>query len=153
MRLRATVICTHLRPGRAKRRSRHFMQPLSGLHVASCIDRKRFDVTLYHEDWHGPFDPRQTNGYALAFLTGLQPDFDRMRQLSYFFRRAGATVIAGGSICTQFPEFATQFVDVVCAGGVDATLQVMADLRAGRPLKPIYRSPIMRIDRYSVDYG
>jgi hypothetical protein len=153
MRLRAIVICTHLRPGRTKRRSRHFMQPLSGLHVASCIDRERFDVTLYHEDWHGPFDPRQTNGYALAFLTGLQPDFDRMRQLSYFFRRAGATVIAGGSICTQFPEFATQFFDVVCAGGVDATLQVMADLRAGRPLKPIYRSPIKRIDRYLVDYG
>jgi hypothetical protein len=36
-----------------------------------------------------------------------------MRQLSYFFRREGATVVAGGSVCTQFPEFATQFFGVV----------------------------------------
>jgi radical SAM superfamily enzyme YgiQ (UPF0313 family) len=150
---RAIVICTHLRPGRTKRRSQHFMQPLSGLHVASSIDRQRFEVTLYHEDWHGPFDPRQAAGHALVFLTGLQPDFDRMRQLAYFFRRAGAMVVAGGSVCTQFPEFATQFFDVVCAGGVDAVTELMDDLRAGRPLKTIYCSPIMRIGGYSVDYG
>ena len=29
----------------------------------------------------------------------------------------------------------------------------MADLAAGRPLKPIYRSPITRVDEYPVDYG
>jgi len=60
-------------------------------------------------------------------LSGLQPDFDRMRQLSYFFRRSGATVVAGGSICTSFPEFATRFFDVVCAGGVDSVRGVVAD--------------------------
>jgi hypothetical protein len=150
---RAIVVCTHLRPGRTKRRSGHFMQPMSGLHIASFIDPKRFDVTLHHEDWHGPFEPQRATGYTIAFLTGLQPDFDRMRQLSYFFRRAGATVIAGGSVCTQFPEFATQFFDVVCAGGVEIVADVMADLAAGRPLKSIYRSPITRIGDYSVDYG
>jgi hypothetical protein len=30
--------CTHLRPGRDKRRSRYFMQPIAGLHVGSLID-------------------------------------------------------------------------------------------------------------------
>ena len=75
-----------------------------------------------------------------------------MRQLSYFFRRAGATVVAGGSVCTQFPEFATQFFDVVCAGGVEIVGDLMADFAAGKPLKPIYRSPITRIDDYPVDY-
>jgi hypothetical protein len=129
------------------------MQPMSGLHIASFIDAKRFDVTLHHEDWHGPFEPGRATGYAIAFLTGLQPDFDRMRQLSYFFRRAGATVVAGGSVCTQFPEFATQFFDVVCAGGVDIVADVLADFVAGRPLKPIYRSAITRIGDYSVNYG
>lgn len=129
------------------------MQPLSGLHVASLIDPARFDVTLYHEDWHGPFDPRRADGYAIAFLTGLQPDFDRMRQLSYFFRRAGVTVVAGGSVCTQFPEFATQFFDVVCAGGVESVSDVTADFEADRPLKSIYRSPITRIAQYSVNYS
>ena len=87
---RALVICTHMRPGRVKRRSSYVMQPISGLHVASLIDPQRFDVRLYHEDWHGPFNPFQAEKYDLVFLTGLQPDFDRMRQLSYFFRRAGA---------------------------------------------------------------
>jgi hypothetical protein len=129
------------------------MQPMSGLHIASFIDPKRFDVTLHHEDWHGPFEPQRAAGYAIAFLTGLQPDFDRMRQLSYFFRRAGATVVAGGSVCTQFPEFATQFFDVVCAGGVEIVADVLADFAADRPLKPIYRSAITRIGDYSVNYG
>jgi hypothetical protein len=96
------------------------MQPISGLHVASLIDPQRFDVRLYHEDWHGPFNPFQGEKYDLVFLTGLQPDFDRMRQLAYFFKRGGAKVVAGGSICTMFPEFAAQFFDAVCAGGVDS---------------------------------
>jgi hypothetical protein len=149
---RALVICTHLRPGRVKRRSKYVMQPISGLHVASLIDPQRFDVRLYHEDWHGPFNPFQAEKYDLVFLTGLQPDFDRMRQLAYFFRRAGAKVIAGGSICTMFPEFAAQFFDAVCAGGVDSVRQVVADFERNG-LKCIYRSPTMQISSYDVDYS
>jgi hopanoid C-2 methylase len=128
------------------------MQPISGLHVGSLIDPRHFDVRLHHEDWHGPFDPARTAGYDLVFLSGLQPDFDRMRQLSYFFRRSGAIVVAGGSICTSFPEFATRFFDVVCAGGVDSVREVVADYLRGS-LKPIYRSPIDRISRYAIDHG
>jgi hypothetical protein len=128
------------------------MQPISGLHVGSLIDRGHFDVRLHHEDWHGPFDPARCAGYDLVFLSGLQPDFDRMRQLSYFFRRSGAIVVAGGSICTSFPEFATRFFDVVCAGGVDSVREVVADYLSGS-LKPIYRSPIDRISPYTIDHG
>src|SRR5260221_7634212 len=149
---RVLVICTHLRPGRDKRRSRYFMQPISGLHIGSLIEQGRLDVRLHHEDWHGPFDPDNCVGYDLVFLTGLQPDFDRMRQLAYFFRAAGATVVAGGSICTSFPEFATQFFDAVCAGGVDSVPDVVEDFLCGC-LKPIYRSPAARISSYAVDYG
>ena len=149
---RALVICTHLRPGRDKRRSRYFMQPIAGLHAGSLIDPQYFDVRLHHEDWHGPFDPAHCAGYDLVFLSGLQPDFDRMRQLSYFFRRSGATVVAGGSICTSFPEFAAQFFDVVCAGGVDSVAEVVADYLQGS-LKPIYRSPVARISAYRVDHA
>ncbi len=146
------VICAHLRQGRTKRRSRQFMQPLSGLHIASIAKGAGCDVDLYHEDWHGPYDTAGSTAYDLVFLTGLQADFDRMRQLAYFFRRRGATVIAGGSICTLFPEFALQFFDAVCAGGVDAVASVIADYRAG-VLKPIYRSPSERISAYEVDYS
>ncbi|HUJ99352.1 MAG TPA: radical SAM protein [Stellaceae bacterium] len=127
------------------------MQPISGLHIASLIDRALFDVRLYHEDWHGPFDGTEATGYDLVFLTGLQPDFDRMRQLAFFFRRAGATVVAGGSICTLFPEFATRFFDAVCAGGVDSVREAVADYVRGA-LKRIYRSPATRISTYTVDY-
>jgi len=149
---RALVICTHFRPGRVKRRTSYVMQPLSGLHVASLINPQHFDVRLYHEEWHGPLDPFQAEKYDLVFMTGLQPDFDRMRQLSYFFRRAGAKTVAGGSVCTSFPEFASQFFDAVCAGGVDSVRQVVADFERNE-LKPIYRSPAIQISSYAVDYS
>ena len=149
---RALVVCTHLRPSRDKRRTRYFMQPIAGLHVASLVDPAQFDVRLYHEDWHGPFDPARCAGYDLVFLSGLQPDFDRMRQLSYFFRRSGATVVAGGSVCTSFPEFAARFFDAVCAGGVDSVRDVVSDYLRGS-LRRIYRSPMDRITPYAIDHG
>jgi len=70
-----------------------------------------------------------------------------MRQLSFCFRRSGAVVVAGGSICTSFPEFASQFFDSVCAGGVDSVPAVVADFLNGS-LKAIYRSPIAQISSY-----
>jgi radical SAM superfamily enzyme YgiQ (UPF0313 family) len=128
------------------------MQPIAGLQVGSQIDPARFDVELYHEDWHGPYDVARADRYDLVFLTGLQPDFDRMRQLSYHFRQQGAVVVAGGSICTMFPEFASRFFDVVCAGGVDSVPAVVADYLGGS-LKPVYRSPVRHISSYGVDYS
>ena len=138
--LLALVICAHLRPGRNKRKSTYLMQPLSGLHIASQIDETLFTVRLHHEDWHGPFDVASGVAADLVFLTGLQPDFDRMRQLSFHFRRRGAVVAAGGSICTLFPEFATQFFDVVCQGGVETVPNVVRDF-VGGTLRAIYVSP------------
>jgi hypothetical protein len=85
------------------------MQPISGLHVASLIDQTVFDVRLHHEDWHGPLEVADCNGYNLVFLSGLQVDFDRLRQLSFYCRRSGAVVVAGGSICTSFPDLRRNF--------------------------------------------
>jgi radical SAM superfamily enzyme YgiQ (UPF0313 family) len=151
-RFKALVVCTHLRPGRDKRRSTYLMQPISGLHVGSLIDQSLFDVRLHHEDWHGPLEPANCNGYDLVFLSGLQVDFDRMRQLSFYFQRSRALVVAGGSICTSFPEFASQFFDAVCVGGVDSVPAVVSDFLNGS-VKTIYRSPIARISSYAVDYS
>ncbi len=136
------IICTHLRRDRSKAVDRDFLQPLAGVHVGSCIDHDRYEVELYHEMWHGPFDTASIlpGRYTLVFLTGLQQDFDRMRQLSYFFRRSGATVVAGGNICTLFPDFAARFFDSVCVGGVEAVFQVMRDHEAGT-LGTVYRGP------------
>ena len=90
-RLKALVVCAHLRPGRDKRRTTYLMQPIAGLHVASLIDQDTFDVRLHHEDWHGPLEVADCEGYDIVFLSGLQVDFDRLRQLSFYFRRSGAT--------------------------------------------------------------
>jgi len=129
------------------------LQPISGLHIASLIDKHHFEVRLHHEDWHGPFDTRRSmEAHDLVFLTGLQADFDRMRQLSYYFRRGGAVVVAGGSICSLFPEFSARFFDAVCAGGVDSVPDVVTDFLAGSVAR-IYRSPQSRVTDYHVDYS
>ena len=77
----------------------------------------------------------------LVFLTGLQVDFDRMRQLAFFFRRDGAMSSQAAASAPCFPNSQHEFFDVVCAGGVESTAEVAADFLRG-DLKTIYRSPI-----------
>jgi len=150
-RLKALVICAHLNSDRGLVPDRGFMQPSAGIQIASLIDREAFDVRLYHEMWHGPLDTTNLPDADIVFLNGLQKDFDRQRQLSYFYRRRGAITVAGGSICTLFPEFATRFFDVVCSGGVDSVPQIVDDYRNGR-LRAIYSSPQTRLTEYAIDY-
>ena len=153
MRQKILIVVAHLHEDREQKTDRDPLQPMIGVHVASLLDRERYQVKLHNEMWHGayPTDAIAPGDYALVFLSGLQVDFDRMRQLSYFFRRAGTTVVAGGSICTLFPEFAARFFDAVCAGGVECVLDVMRDFEAGA-LKPVYSSSQRNISNYTVDY-
>jgi hypothetical protein len=147
------VLVAHLHEDRSRKQDRDILQSMAGLHIASLLDRNKYRVRLYHEMWHGPYptDSITSLAFDVVFLTGLQMDFDRMRQLSYFFQRAGATVIAGGSICTLFPDFAGRFFNVVCSGGVECVVDAMRDYECGA-LKPLYRSPQSNIGRYQVDY-
>jgi len=146
------IITTHLRRDRSKRSTVDILQPINGLHIGSLIDQSRYRLKLHNEDLHGPYDTSISSDYRLVFLTGLQADLDRMRQLSFHFHRQGALVIAGGSICTLFPEFATRFFDVVCAGGVENVIDFMKDYEVGNH-KNIYRSPQTRIRPYKLDYS
>jgi radical SAM superfamily enzyme YgiQ (UPF0313 family) len=100
--------------------------------------------------WHGTFG-QDVPAVDLVFLTGLQKDFDRQRQLAYLFKRKGAIAVAGGSICTLFPQFSSEFFDVVCAGGVDSVNEVLSDFDAGT-LRHIYSSPQVRLTDYPIDY-
>ena len=147
------VLCVHLHEDRARKKDRDYLQPMAGLHIGSLVDRRKYRVTLYHEMWHGAYATAEIRPgeYAIVFLTGLQMDFDRMRQLSYFFRRAKALTVAGGSLCTLFPDFARQFFDVVCAGGVDCVVDVMRDYEK-QAVKPIYYSPQSKIRDYRLDH-
>lgn len=148
---RILVICTHFHSDRSNKTEKIFLQTMAGLHVASMLDCDKYDVKLYHESYHGPYDTRTLDDADIVFLTGLQKDFDRMRQLSYFFRRQGTLVVAGGNICTLFPEFASEFFDVVSVGGVECTLQIMRDYEQGI-LKSMYSSPQTQASDYVVKY-
>ncbi|MFC2155621.1 B12-binding domain-containing radical SAM protein [Acidobacteriota bacterium] len=128
------------------------MQPLAGLHIASFIDKNKYDITLHHETWYGVYDTKKIGKYDIVFLSGIQKDFDRMRQLSYFFQKNGALVVAGGSICTLFPEFAKRFFNVVCAGGVECVAEVIKDYE-NNSIKEIYKSPQNKIGSYKLDHS
>ncbi|QKV80727.1 radical SAM protein [Amycolatopsis sp. Hca4] len=144
------VVCASLHSDRVAQRNRHWLQPSAGLQVASQIDPSKYDVTLYHEMWHGPLGV-DVPPADLVFLNSLQMDFDRQRQLAYLFKRKGAVTVAGGSICTQFPAFAGEFFDVVCSGGVDSVRDVLADFERGE-LRPVYYSPQTRLTDYPINY-
>jgi radical SAM superfamily enzyme YgiQ (UPF0313 family) len=152
VRRKIAVVCATFNNDRSAKPDRYWLQPQSGLQIASQIDRGRYDVTLYHEMWHGLYGVDDVPAVDLVFLTGLQRDFDRQRQLAYLFKRKGAVAVAGGSICTLFPNFAAEFFDVVCAGGVDSVPEVIRDFENGE-LRQVYVSPPVSIGDYRVDYS
>jgi len=150
-RRKVLIVCAHLRCDRAEGVFREFLQPMSPLHVAAFIDRAKYDVRLHYETYHGPFDRSEAGAYDIVFLTGLQKDLDRMRQLAYYFRRAGVPTVAGGNICTLFPRFASRFFDVVCVGSVDVTAAIMRDFERNA-LRRVYRHQSRRVEPYRLDY-
>lgn len=137
---------------RSRRKDNDTMQPMAGVYVASLLDPAHFEITLYHEIYQGPFDIHQPTEFDLVFLSGLQKEFDRMKQLSYVFKSRGSTVVAGGSICTLYPEFCADYFDVVCAGGVESSGAVADDYRNGT-LKKIYTSTNKDTTSLKLDYG
>ncbi len=149
---RILVLCAHLRWDRGCRPDRDFLQPSAGLHIAARIDPSKYDITLYHEMAHGPFDVSRAGDYDLVFLSGIQKDFDRLRQLSFFFRKAGAVVCAGGSVCTLFPEFAARFFDATCVGTVDCVPEILRDYEGGGVKTHYFSSPGV-IPEYRIDYS
>lgn len=146
------IISAHFHCERIYKKTYDYLQPMIGLHIASQIDQGKYDITIYNELSAGRFDVSSKQHYSLVFLSGLQKDFDRMRQLSYFFRKKGSVVIAGGSICTLYPDFAMKFFDVVCSGGVESVSQIMKDYEKGE-LKDHYDSPQHEINEARLDHS
>ncbi len=124
---------------------------MAGVYVAANLDPESFDITLYHEISSGPYDIHADAQYDLVFLSGLQKEFDRMKQLSYVFKSKGSTVVAGGSICTLYPEYSAEFFDVVCAGGVEGAGLAANDYKRGT-LQKIYRSTNKDTSSLKLDY-
>jgi len=146
------IISAHLHCERVDRKAKDFLQPMIGLHIASQINSNTYEISIYNELSMGAYNTGETGSFDIVFLSGIQKDFDRMRQLSYFFRKKGTTVIAGGSICTLFPEFAGLFFDVVCKGGVESVSQIMHDYENGS-LKNFYDSPQHEVNNARLDHS
>jgi hypothetical protein len=152
-RRRALVVACHLRPSRDKRRSSYLMQPISALQVASHIDREQFDVAIHHEDWHGPFDLADAHGYDIVFLSGLQVDFDRMRQLSWAFRRSGRAGRSRAAASARRSRISPPASSMwSCSGSVDSVPDVIADFLKGA-VKPRYHAPHHGHPPAPVDYS
>lgn len=149
---RILILCAHLHEDRRAKRDMADLQPMIGAQIAGLLAPMNYEIDLHLEFWHGPYEAASHKIYDIILLSGLQADFDRMRQLSFYFRRVGTTVAAGGSICTLFPEFATEFFDVVCAGDVETVVDLMHDYEKGE-VKKIYRRPSGRMTSYVTDYG
>ena len=145
------IVSTHLRRDRTTEPPRDLLQPITGLHIAAMLDPNHYEVDLVNESWSGPCRSDR-RCYDVVFLTGTQADFDRMRQLSYHFRRHGAKTIAGGSICTLFPRFAARFFDAVCVGTVEAAAKAIRDLEQGE-LREIYVSQGLTQTDYAIDHA
>lgn len=150
-RRRVLIICAHFHGDRSSKFDRSLLQPSSGLQIASLIDPLRYDIKMHLEMWHGTLEPSKMPDADIVFLNGLAKDFDRQRQLSYFYRRKGAIVVAGGYLPTMFPAFASQYFDVTCVGGVDSVREVISDYERGT-LKSIYKSPQTTLTDYRIRY-
>ena len=145
------IICTHVAVDRSQRKDNDTLQPMAGMYVASLLDSKYFDIQLYHEISSGPYNIHGDENFELVFLSGLQKEFDRMKQLSYIFKSRGSTVVAGGSICTLYPEYCSEFFDAVCSGGVEGAGQAATDYRKG-DLQKIYQSPSSKTTSLKLNY-
>jgi radical SAM superfamily enzyme YgiQ (UPF0313 family) len=146
------IISAHFHCERVNRKAKDFLQPMIGLHIASQIDSSKYDVFIYNELSSGAYNTDRKKFYDIVFLSGIQKDFDRMRQLSYFFRKKGSIVIAGGSICTLYPDFAQNFFDVVCKGGVESVSKIMTDFENSR-LMNFYHTPQHEINEARLDHS
>lgn len=149
------VLCVSFSRQRQYAKDFELVHTIADLHLAALIDKRKYDVTLYNEMTCGPFDVRRLKDekYDVAVLSGvIQKDFDRMRQLSYFFRKSGSKVVAGGSICTLFPEFSNEFFDAVCVGGVECIKKFFKDYEKGS-VKKTYYSRFDEIGEYAIDYS
>lgn len=152
MKTKIQFVCSYFSQERGKNWKKTFLQSMVGSHIYSLIDHDKYEFIMHHENWHGQLKFCDSNDFNIVILTGLQKDFDRMRQLSYFFRKKGALVIGGGNICTMFPDFSINYFDVVFSGGIECISQFIVDFE-NNCIKTIYYSPQNKISNYSVDFS
>ena len=102
--------------------ARFVPQAMTGAVLAGHMHREKVEVALDCEFHGGPFEDLDKLRRAdLLVLTGLNPAFDRMKQVSAYARTVnpGIAVAMGGPLARALPGLSRRYFDHVCTGDVE----------------------------------
>ena len=95
--MRVGIIVGFLNHHRRDRPLRGVVQPQIGALIAGLLPGD-VEIEVINGTWK---EPDWSRHYDLLFLSGLHPDFDRVRQLSHYWRLRGAKTVYGGILPSQ----------------------------------------------------
>ena len=148
--MRVGIIVGFLNQTRKGEPHRGVLQPGVGPLIAGLLPDD-VDIHVLNDTWDDPDWSRQ---YDLLFLSGLHTDFDRVRQISHYWRIRGAKTVLGGILPSTYPELCEPFFDAIVIGDPESTVpRIFDDFVAGR-LQQVYlsepydpeRVPVPRFD-------
>jgi hypothetical protein len=96
--------------------------------LAGMLDPARVDIRLACEFRNGPFEDLGALQWAeLLVLTGLNPAFDRMKQVTAYARTVnpGIVVAMGGPLARMLPNLSRRYFDYVCGDDVEQVVTVV----------------------------
>jgi len=134
--MRVGIIFAFMDFHRKGKKYRGVLQPQIGPLIASLLPPD-LEIDVVNDTWE---EPDWRRDYDLLFLTGMHSDFDRVRQISHYWRRRGAKTILGGILASTYTELCRPFFDAVVVGDAEGSVaQIYRDFLAGE-LKPVYVS-------------
>ncbi|MCP5227771.1 radical SAM protein [Accumulibacter sp.] len=96
--------------------------------LAGMLDPARVDIRLACEFRDGPFEDLDALRWAeLLVLTGLNPAFDRMKQVTAYARAVNPAIVVGmgGPLARMLPNLSQRYFDYVCSGDVEQIVAVV----------------------------
>ena len=99
--------------------------------LAGMLDPPRVDIRLACEFRDGPFEDLGALQWAeLLVLTGLNPAFDRMKQVTAYARAVnpGIVVAMGGPLARMLPNLSRRYFDFVCGDDVEQMVSVVDEV-------------------------
>lgn len=96
--------------------------------LAGALHADKVDVRLACEFRGGPFEDLAALQWAeMLVLTGLNPAFDRMKQVTAYARvvNPGVVVAMGGPLARVIPNLARRYFDYVCDGDIEQIAAVV----------------------------
>jgi hypothetical protein len=106
-------------------------QPMTGAVLAGQLHRDKVEIRLHCEFTQGPFADFAALRWAeLLVLTGLNPAFDRMKQVTAYARtlNPGIRVAMGGPLARVLPRLSRLYFDYVCTEDVEQIVDVVHDV-------------------------